>query len=95
MSEIKFKLVDGEPVCNEGCPILGLRGKYDEGVLQYRNCGHRTIIGKTPCILGLRQQRDELKVKMGEVLIECQFIADESVGARHILGIIKAGRVTP
>jgi hypothetical protein len=50
MSEIKPKIVEGEPVCDGGCP------KYmDPGA-------HYTCTGTghgSPCLLGLRQQRDQ------------------------------------
>jgi len=48
MNEIKFKLVDGEPICQDDCPGV------DSDICCVENHGF-------PCIPGLRQQRDALE----------------------------------
>ena len=90
-SEIKFNLVGGEPVCDGECPMWLLRAA--RGAVP-SDCWMATQVAN-PCIPGLRQQRDELKVKMAEVRMECQFISDESRGARYILSFLDAGKVSP
>ena len=48
MTEIKYKLVDGEPACNsEYCP-------------RFETCIY-CLVGVADCIPGLRQQRDEAR----------------------------------
>jgi len=69
MSEIKFKLVDGEPVCTgNDCPCAD-----DDNPSAWEFDGVECTVNGcvTPkgalCIPGLRQQRDALKEQLEEV----------------------------
>ena len=55
MTEIKYRLVDGEPVCDEGCSMWSILHS-DHLPDDCENCAP-----DSPCIPGLRQQRDALE----------------------------------
>jgi len=57
MSEIKFKLVDGEPVCDEAECLVGTSNAISIPPDCVRDDGE-------VCIPGLRQQRDEAREEL-------------------------------
>lgn len=59
MSEIEFKLVDGEPVCQVACKKTETYGPFTSP------CRMRSRMGF--CIPGLRQQRDDARAVLGRV----------------------------
>jgi len=74
MSEIKYNLVDGEPVCNEECPFCETKTNWHtksfchitgQFVLEYGDYDD-------PCIPGWRQQRDALEEQIEGVQKHCE-----------------------
>jgi len=81
MSEIKFRLVDGEPVCDAQCEHYSPgspRGYCGIMVKHREDATERSILPTWPgtsfCIPGLRQQRDEARRWF------CEYRADEMRG---------------
>jgi hypothetical protein len=59
MIEIKPRIVDGEPVCDPGCPALGAN---DHCLSRSPGCYMVQVnpMYGGPCVPGLREQRDRL-----------------------------------
>lgn len=62
-NEIKPRIVDGEPACSRDCPEYGAN---DHCMSRSPGCYLRKVhpCYNTPCIPGLRQQRDEAQVAL-------------------------------
>ena len=63
MTEIKFKLVDGEPVCNGRCPYF-IAANYHNPLDRCRISQKEIYESYSPCIPGLRQQRDKAEADL-------------------------------
>jgi len=74
VSEIRFKLVDGEPVCNSECPLFGAN---DHCMSRSPGCYLHKVhpCYATPCIPGLRQQRAALKTEIERLCTAARSLA--------------------
>ncbi len=75
MTEIKPKIIDGEPHCDsENCAVDGFS---DNGTPETAWC--QCCDDADPCIPGLRQQRDELKEENAELKLRWKKVSSITI----------------